>query len=161
MESLPQYFILTLFAITKGGLQNCQMTNVEPISTKAQNYDNVICGEGNFTYNISSIPYYRMMGNHTVLGHFHVPQYYWFAITYNLTLISCTFAILKFLDVGPTRIFEKNGWRNYVGNVLAFVSVLYSLITKTRGLGTGGSVMHMLYDFMGLGNIFTNLCVNF
>ena len=137
------------------------MTNVEPISTKAQNYDNVKCGEGNFTYDIASIPYYRMMGNHTVLGPFHVPQHYWFGITYNLTLISCTFAILKFLDVGPTRIFEKNGWRNYVGNVLAFVSVLYSLITKTRGLGTGGSVMHMLYDFMGLGNIFTNLCVNF
>ena len=75
-----------------------------------------------------------------------------FRLTYYLTLISCTFALLKFLDVGPTRILEKDGWRNYAGYGISFISVIVVLQAKAQGLGTGGYVMTMLYDQLGIGN---------
>ena len=151
LESLPQYFLLTLFAITKGGLMNCQMESVNRISFASQNYTDVTCGEDNSRNHISTIPYYQMMGNEAVIGPFYMPQHYWFGVTYNLTMMSCALAIVKFLDVGPTRIFEKDGWRNTVGYCLSFLSVLSSLITKTRGLGTGGYIMCLLYKNFGFG----------
>jgi hypothetical protein len=127
------------------------MKNIEPFAVVSQNYSDVTCGEGNSTNNISTIPYYQMMGNEAVIGPFYMPQHYWFGITYNLTMVSCTLAILKFLDVGPTRIFVTDGWRNIVGYGCSFLSVFSSLITKTRGLGTGGYVMYLLYGKLGFG----------
>ena len=131
---------------------NCQMKNVKQIAFSPQNYHDVTCGEGNYANNISAIPYYQMMGNEALIGpNVYMPQHYWFSITYNLTMISCSLAILKFLDLGATRIFEKDGWRNTVGYCVSFLSVLSSLVTKTRGVGTGGYVMYRLYEGFGLG----------
>ena len=150
LESLPQYFVLTTLAITKGGLMRCNMDNVSFITTKEQDFTNVTCSE--FNHSMSSVSFYQEFGESTAyLGIFHIPQYYCFRISYGLTLISCTFGLLRFLDVGPTRILEKEGWRNYTGYGIAFFSVLFSLYTKALGLGTGGYVMNTIINQFNLG----------
>ena len=100
---------------------------------------------------MSNVPFFQMFSTHTNFLGFEVPQYWWFRLTYYLTIISCTFALLRFLDVGPTRILEKDGWRNYAGYGISFISVLFVLQAKAQGLGTGGYVMTMLYNKFGFG----------
>ena len=153
LESLPQYFILTTIAITKGGLFNCNMKDVRMIDVNEIDYSEITCGtaEVNRTFPMSDVSFYKVFGNSTVFGPFHVPQYYWFRFTYLITCMSCSLGILRFLDVGPTRILERDGWRNYIGYGLAFITVMWSLNVKALGLGTGGYVMHMLIDMFNLG----------
>ena len=147
LESLPQYFILTTLAITKGGLMRCNMDNVSFITTKEQDFTNVTCSN----HSMSSVSFYQTFGESTAyLGIFHIPQYYCFRISYGLTLISCTFGLLRFLDVGPTRILENDGWRNYAGYGIAFISVITSLYTKATGLGDGGYMMNTIIDQFNL-----------
>ena len=126
----------------------CNMDNVSFITTKEQDFTNVTCSN----HSMSSVSFYQTFGESTAyLGIFHIPQYYCFRISYGLTLISCTFGLLRFLDVGPTRILEKEGWRNYTGYGIAFFSVLFSLYTKALGLGTGGYVMNTIINQFNLG----------
>ena len=148
LESLPQYFILTILAITKGVLQRCAMGSIPIISTVEQDYSNVTCSE--FNHLMSNVSYYQTFGlSSNILG-FHIPQYYSFRISYWLTLVSCTFGLLRFLDVGPTRILENDGWRNYAGYGIAFISVIFSLYTKATGLGNGGYMMNTIIDQFNL-----------
>ena len=149
LESLPQYFVLTTLAITKGGLMHCNMAGVSFMSTENQNYTSVTCSE--FNHPMSDVSFYQTFGESTNYFGFHIPQYYCFRISYYLTLVSCTFSLLRFLDVGPTRILEKEGWRNYAGYGIAFFSVLFSLYTKALGLGTGGYVMNTIINQFNLG----------
>ena len=148
LESLPQYFILTTLAITKGGLQSCAMGGIPMISTVEPNYSNVTCSESQHL--MSNVSYYQTFGLSSNIFGFHIPQYYSFRWSYNLTVISCTFGLLRFLDVGPTRILENDGWRNYAGYGIAFISVFFSLYTKALGLGTGGYMMNTIIDQFNL-----------
>ena len=156
MESLPQYLTLTTLAITKGGLLNCDMGEIPMMypSSRKYDYSNVTCGEDGAQIAMTNVSFYQLFGTSTIgftMGIFQIPQYYWFYFTYIMTLVSCTFGILRFLDVGPARILEKEGWRNFAGFGLAFVSVILSLHTKALGLGTGGFVMHGLIRIFGFG----------
>ena len=114
-------------------------------------YENVKCGEMS-DVPMSEVDMYKLLGESTsfpTLGLFRIPQYYWFSFSYSLTGISCTFAILRFIDFGPVRILQRSGWRNLTGYGAAFISVAVSLYAKAVGLGTGGYVMHMFYDIFG------------
>ena len=152
MEGIPQYVVLTILYIAKGGRLSCKFGNVPIIGTSAGNYSGVRCGENNDTCPIGEIPFYQLFGNETIFGPFHISTHHWFYFTYSITMLSCTCAILRFLDVGPTRILELTGWRNWVGYGMAFISVFYCLLTKSNGLGSGGYVMHMFHDIFGHGS---------
>ena len=117
------------------------------MSNHTTSYENVKCGEGNITAKMTEIEMYKLLGKESAIipGVLYTPQYYWFTFSYQLTVISCTFAILRFIDFGPVRILQRRGWRNIVGYGSAFVSVIVSLYTKAQGLGTGGYVMYMFY----------------
>ena len=153
-ESLPQFLILTVLAIYKGGLLNCDMKDIPRFYSDEKNsteYAKVECGEDNYTYPMYDVEMYKLLGmeNPILFGAVgYIPQYYWFNWSYNLTMISSTFAILRFLDFGPARILQRSGWRNWIGYGSAFVSVLWSLYMKAIGLGTGGYVMHMFYNLI-------------
>ena len=149
LEGIPQYVVLTILYIAKGGRLSCTLEDVPVFGTNAGNYAGVQCGENDDTCPISEVPFYQLFGNETTFGPFHVPTHHWFNFTYSVTMLSCTFAILRFLDVGPTRILELTGWRNYVGYGLAFISVLWCLRSKSNGLGSGGYVMRMFHDQLG------------
>ena len=135
---------MTILYICKGGRLSCNLNHIPVIDIGSGNYNYVECGENNDTCPIGDIPFYQLFGNSTSFGSIHIPTHHWFKITYGLTTISCACGILRFLDVGPTRILERTGWRNWVGYVLAFFSVFYCLKAKGNGLGSGGYVMRML-----------------
>ena len=108
----------------------CNMDNVSFITTKEQDFTNVTCSE--FNHSMSSVSFYQEFGESTAyLGIFHIPQYYCFRISYGLTLISCTFGLLRFLDVGPTRILEKEGWRNYIRTTQGMI-IVAQIVSKTE-----------------------------
>ena len=126
-------------AITTGALYNCETIDKVPwFSFTKQNYSEVKCDNDA----INSIPFYQIFGvEANLFWLFKIPMYYWFRVTYYTTLVSCTFGILRFLDIGTTRILAASGWQNIFGFALAFVSVFHSLHTKALGLGTGGGLM--------------------
>ena len=138
-----------------GGLQRCDVQDIGRFAFEDQDYSGVICGEDSYNYTMINGSFYQLMGIETTIplgfATIHIPLYYSFRFTYYLTLLSCTFGILKFLDVGPTRILERDGWRNYVGFGIAFWSVLNSLHTKSLGLGVGGAIIHTVTDTFGYG----------
>ena len=137
---------MTILYISKGGRLSCTLDDIPIIGIGSANYIDVHCGENNDTCPIGKVPFYQLFGNSTSFGSIHIPTNHWFKITYGLTTISCACGILRFLDVGPTRILERTGWRNWVGYILAFFSVLYCLKAKGNGLGSGGYVMRMLHN---------------
>ena len=113
-------------------------------------YENVTCGEDNSNYSMNEVKMYKLLGESTCFLGVCIPQYYWFSFSYLLTCISCTFAILRFIDFGPVRILQRSGWHNLAGYGFAFISVAVSLYAKAQGLGNGGYVMHMLYNISGV-----------
>ena len=153
-ESIPQFLILTVLAIYKGGLLNCDMKDIPRFYSTEKStseYEKVECGEVNYTYPMTDVEMYKLLGlQNPIFGGAvgYIPQYYWFNYSYNLTMISSAFAILRFIDFGPARFLQRIGWRNWVGYGSAFLSVLWSLHTKAVGLGTGGYVMHMFYNLI-------------
>ena len=149
---MPQYFILTTLAITKGGLQWCDMKNISQVSFNEQDYSGITCGGGNLTYNMTESDFYHLMGESiNLFGILHVPMNFWFKFSYKITFLSCTFGILRFLDIGPTRILARDGWRNYVGYGIAFLSVLHSVHTKALGLGADGTILRIFANPTGYG----------
>ena len=117
------------------------------------NYTDIKCGV-NGTYNMIDGPFYQLFGTHQrIMGFIHLPTYNSFYFSYLLTLFSCTCGILRFLDAGPTRILERDGWRNFVGYGLAGWGVLTSLHTKGLGLGNGGPLMQSLIKQFGYGKL--------
>ena len=118
------------------------------ISTVEQNYSNVTCSESQHL--MSNVSYYQTIGLSSNIFGFNIPQYYSYRWSYNLTVISCTFGLLRFLDVGPTRILENDGWRNYAGYGIAFISVFFSLYTKALCVVTGGYMMNTIIDQFNL-----------
>ena len=151
MESIPQYFILTALAITKGGLQRCDLTNIPYVTLIKPDYGSVECGEGKWNYSMKEGDFYQLLGDSQNLMGMYVPMNAWFRFTYYISLVSCTFGILRFLDAGITRILDRDGWRNYVGYGIAFFSVIHSLHTKALGLGVGGAMMRIVFDPTGFG----------
>ena len=82
--------------------------------------------------------------SHVLLFFLEIPQYYYFRFTYYMTLTSCVFGIVKFLDVGPTRFLAHNGWINFVQYVCACISVFIALEKKALGLGSDGLILDKL-----------------
>ena len=137
---------MTILYISKGGRLKCNLDDVPTIGIGIGNYTGIKCGENKDVCPIGEVPFYQLFGISTSFGSMHIPTHHWFSFTYTLTMISCACAILRFLDVGPTRILERTGWRNWVGYMLAFFSVFYCLKVKSNGLGSGGYVMGLLYN---------------
>ena len=82
--------------------------------------------------------------SHVVAFFLEIPMYYWFRFSYYMTLVSCTFGVVKFLDVGPVRCLVKEGWLNYVGYTCAALSAYISLEKKALGLGSDGVILDTL-----------------
>ena len=113
-------------------------------------FSNVTCGENDNDCPIAEVPFYQLFGNSTAVFGLEIPTYHWFNLTYTLTMFSCACAVCRFLDVGPTRILERSGWRSWVGYFTAFFSVCVCLRVKSNGLGSGGYVMSAFYrEFYG------------
>ena len=128
------------------------MDTIPSVSFHEQNYTGILCREGNTNYNMTENEFYRLMDvEANILGIFKVPMYTLFRNSYYLTIFSCTFGILRFLDIGPTRILARDGWRNYVGYGIAFLSVLHSVHTKALGLGADGTILRIFANPTGYG----------
>ena len=120
------------------------------IGIEVGDFSNVTCGENGNDCPIAEVPFYQLFGNSTTVGTFEIPTHHWFNLTYSLTMFSCACAVCRFLDVGPTRILERSGWRSWVGYFTAFFSVCVCLRVKSNGLGSGGYVMSTFYrEFNG------------
>ena len=125
------------------------MTNHNMTYHDGQGY-NCTVQTGNMTNTTTALrelsPFYDFLGgeSHVIAFLFEVPQYYYFRFTYYMTLTSCVLGIVKFLDVGPTRILAVKGWSNYVGYVCAILSVFISLEKKALGLGSDGKILNTI-----------------
>ena len=162
-ESLPQYFILTALAISRQAFVPCvfegtgqfllpafQMMHVIGPNETAHNhnYSCIVSNATNKTTNLNEMSrfYEDDWGgqSHVLLFFLEIPQYYYFRFTYYMTLTSCVFGIVKFLDVGPTRFLAHNGWINFVQYVCACISVFIALEKKALGLGSDGLILDKL-----------------
>ena len=130
---MPQYFILTALVISTNGLAVCSNLNFTIDNIVSSYSSNAECRVGgNNRTPINNITFYQMFNEtKTIFGTVHLPMYYYFRVNYYTTLLSCTMGIVKFLDVGPTKILPTQGWRNYVFYALAVLSVFTSLHTRT------------------------------
>lgn len=116
-----------------------------------QKFSNITCHHKSF--NISEVEFFRKdqfgLTNNLHIG-YHVSMYYWFRLTYYTTFLGCIFGIVRFLDLGPTRILSTSFWTNIFGYLLAIFSVAQSLHTKALGLGTGGVIVELILKQTGL-----------
>ena len=101
---------------------------------------------------MTEVPFYLVHGLTTELLSFHVSTYYWFRLTYYSTYLSCVFGIVKFLDLGPTRILSEKGLSNWIGYGLSICSAVISLRMKAHGLGHGDVLMEIFLMTLGSHN---------
>ena len=144
-------------AITKGALFTCEMDSVpfflsSPESHGNQIVSNVTCHEDDDKITpLEKVEFYEIFGTtQNIFWLFYIPMYYWFRMTYYITYLGCIFGIVRFLDLGPTRILATEFWSNSLGYSLALFSVGHSLHTKALGLGTGGHIMDVVLTSAGL-----------
>ena len=143
---------MTALAISKGGLFDCRNKHDNssiPWFHGDTEFANITCHHKNIDLN--KIDFFKIFGTtQTFLGiPVGIPMYWWFRMTYYMTLVSCVFGIVRFLDVGPTRILSKNVGLNVVGSILTCFSVGHALHTKALGLGTGGVIMEIVLTSFG------------
>ena len=155
-------------AISTGGLYTCTRENKEEISfffseqTKVQmqsttcHHNSIKISEVEF-FEIFGLQQYFLSENFLL---FSVSMYYWFRVTYYTKFIGCIFGIVRFLDLGPTRILSKHFWTNIFGYLLASFSVGQSLHTKALGLGTGGVILEIVLSAIGLCNNSGIVCID-
>ena len=138
--------------ISTNGLAVCSNLNFTIDNIVSSYSSDAVCSVGgNNDTPIHKIPFYQMFNEtKTIFGTVHLPMYYYFRVNYYTTLLSCTMGIVKFLDVGPTKILPTQGWRNYVFYALAVLSVFTSLHTKALGLGQDGVLMDTILSSFGI-----------
>ena len=145
---MPQFVILTVWAISKGGLYGCHTTDNGDIPIFFGNINeseiNQTLGAAkchNNSLNMSEVEFYQISQLTHDFGFFHVSTYYWFRLTYFTTFLGCISGITKFLDYGPTRILSDKLLKNFLGWCLVCLSVIVTISVKALGLGHGDEIL--------------------
>ena len=153
-EAIPQFVILTAMAITEGAMAHCNDIPFGFISNGTELLNKTcVFGSAKMPITIQNIPFYTKFGltqNILSIPSMKIPMYFYFRMTYYTTLVSCGCGIARFLEVGPTRILPKDGWKNFAGYGLTVIIVIYSLYTKALGIGSDGTTMTILLDLFGV-----------
>ena len=146
-------------AIAKGGLFDCRNKyDNSSVHWFDSDFANYTCHHAEVS--LDNLEFFEIFGKEkSLLGIVQISMYWWFRITYYMTLISCTLGIVRFLDVGPTRILARTFLLNAVGNVLICFSVGHALHTKALGLGTGGVIMEIVLKSFGFSTILFRCCI--
>ena len=141
-------------AITEGALAHCNGIPFSFISNETELWNKTcVLGNAQMPIPIQKMPFYGKFGltqNILSIPSMKIPMYFYFRMTYYTTLVSCGCGIARFLEVGPTRILPKDGWKNIAGYGLTVIIVIYSLYTKALGIGSDGTTMTILLDLFGV-----------
>ena len=148
LGSPPQVHVFNHY-VSNPHNETCSFTH--GIRNASGNFEPIMCGA---EQPLEDVAFYKIWNTtHQAFFFFEVPMYHYFRFNYYCTLISCTFGIVKFLELGPTRCLAEKGWLSAVGYTLAWVSVFHSLIGKANGLGTDGVILNTVLTNLGYCNV--------
>ena len=154
---MPQFVILTIWAISKGGLYACHINDNGNIPIFFGNLNESVINQTlgvakchNHSLNMSEVEFYQISKLTQDFKFFHVSTYYWFRFTYLTTFVGCICGITKFLDYGPTRILSDKLLDNLFGWCLVCLSVIVSITMKALGLGHGDETLEKVIHSFSL-----------